>query len=203
MRYERLLKCAHEWRNVISLFTLLAVAFYTLLTFCLLITSRDTEKRETRAYVSLEISGFKYTPPLKKEPDRFGISLVMKNGGKTWARNLIARMKSLHLARFANVWNEVDWDVAEPIVLGPDQSLSLQFEAIMFADLDSISDRSDGREYLAWITYDDVFNAKPSPQTQMVATVYSGERDISFNYEGTHNCADSDCPPLPRKNRYR
>ena len=176
--------------HTIQVFILLFVATYTVLTYCLLLTRRDSEQRDSRAYVYLDLSSFEFL----KDPPRYGVALSIINGGKTWARNVVVRSKPISITQPEDKWSSVDWSklASDPIVLGPGQSLKLQLPPILFSEREAIARREAGYEYLAWITYDDAFDAPR--RTQMAQIVNSGEGVISFSFIGTHNCADNDCP---------
>jgi hypothetical protein len=84
-------------------------------------------------------------------------------------------------------WNDAKWDIAEPIVLGPGQSLPLQFGNIWLDEkgpepsVPNITAGIQGFQYLAWITYDDAFDAKPLRQTQISQYVNAAEGFISVS----------------------
>jgi hypothetical protein len=191
-------------KDLIALFTLIAVGVYTCITILLwcnsnqqLATSRDTEKRDLRAYVYLDTKTITYPPG--NSPNRFAISLNIKNSGKTWARKLIMINKVVPGAK-GDPFDVLQWgdEASAPAILGPDQALSLQFGEVPFGDIPDIADRKMTYDYVVWIKYLDTVSRDPIVwQTQMSLHLIGDKEGtpghISFGFNPTHNCADNDC----------
>ncbi|MGP0089478.1 MAG: hypothetical protein ACLPKB_05900 [Xanthobacteraceae bacterium] len=162
------------------------------------LTADDTEKRENRAYVYLEIQVISYPPG--DAPNRYAISLKVTNSGKTWARKLFIdkQVVSPSTAEPFDALTKVRHPVSEPMVLGPGQNITLQFGEVPFTDLLDISLGRKTFDYVALVTYEDVINSPPIKwQTQLSQRLNAdieGKGHISFAYRTTHNCADYDCP---------
>ena len=159
-------------------------------------TADDSEKRDLRAYVYLDTKTIPYP---RNAPNRFAISLNIKNSGKTWARKLIMINKVVPDAK-GDPFDALQWgdEATAPAVLGPDQTWSLQFGEIPFGDVPDIADRKKVYDYVVWIKYLDTVSRTPVVwQTQMSLHLI-GDREgtpghLSFGFNPTHNCADDDC----------
>ena len=109
-----------------------------------LVHSQKTAERQLRAYVYLEVSGRKYPPP-PKVPDRYSVSLVVKNSGVTWARNV--RIKHLRAvdpdgdAFEAAKWDDIN---PRPILIGPNQEVQMQFGDLSGDELQDIDENHEG-----------------------------------------------------------
>lgn len=85
-----------------------------------------------------EVEGFGYPPP-PKVPDRYSVSLVIKNSGNTWARNV--RIKHVTFADpVGDPWNATKWEAIKPhpILIGPNQETGMQFGDLSGEDLRDI-----------------------------------------------------------------
>jgi hypothetical protein len=168
-----------------------------------LVTGADAAaERQLRAYVYLAIDARAYPPP-PDTPNRYAVSLSVTNGGKTWARNLAIRnaVVSRQLGVQRDPWNTVKWNemASQPLVLGPSQTLHLQYDEIKFPDLSAIEKGNKRFDYVVWVQYEDVISSPSVPrQTQLYQRLHADTEGpighISFAYLPTHNCADGDCP---------
>ncbi len=154
-------------------------------------------ERQLRAYVYLEINASPY-PPRPDPPNRFAVSLSITNGGQTWARGVTIRRAIVPRQQGIDAWTHAEWAETTPIILGPRQTINLQFHEIPFSDLLALEKGEKGFNYFVWVQYDDVIS-RPSirRQTQLSQRLNAdteGPGHISFSYLPTHNCADDDCP---------
>lgn len=159
--------------------------------------SAKIAERQLRAYVYLEVSGRPYPPP-PKEPNRWAVSLNIKNGGSTWARNVRIKHAMVADPKTADPFDGVDWNKIKPnpLVLGPNQETAMQFGDLNGPELLDIIKNSRKIYYVAWITYEDVLSEPPiTRQTQLSRRLNADtEGGVSFSWLETHNCADDDCP---------
>jgi hypothetical protein len=167
-----------------------------------LVTSADqASARQLRPYVWAQVNARLYGDDSTKLPDRYALGLLVKNTGKTWARNVRIRHKNV-----ASPSND-PFDAAElekidtgPIVLGPGEDTTFQLNEIYLDELRQIAppDGHDAIFLTAWITYDDGMTNPPTKrQTQLSVRLNADTRGIghvSFTHMPTHNCVDSDCP---------
>jgi hypothetical protein len=160
--------------------------------------AENTAVKELRAYVYVKLTSVRYPFP-PKIADRIGIGFEMRNGGKTWAKNLIA--KKAVIPREYGVeydpWSRADWQSGEEyMTLGPEQSLGLQLTAIALTDLPKIMGQELGFDFAVWISYEDTFSDPPVVrQTRLLQRLNTDpDGGTSFAYLPKHNCADDDCP---------
>jgi hypothetical protein len=189
--------------NWVSLLTLIFVGAYTLLTVLLwcnsnkqLAAGQDTEERDLRPYVYLET---KVGPWPEDRPDRYAISLVITNSGKTWARNLRIQKRDVPDAK-SDPFDVLKWgDSSESFVLGPNQTSTVQFGEVLFDQIPAITEGKKTKDFVVWIKYEDTVSRTPTTwQTQMSLhvngdAVAPAPGHISFYYRPTHNCVDDDC----------
>jgi hypothetical protein len=89
-----------------------------------------------------------------------------------------------------------DWRgrTVEPIVLGPGQSLHLQFGDVPFTEIPEVHKGDIRRSYLVCVKYQDALEPEVTRQTQLSLQLNGDtEGRISFGHLLTHNCADDDC----------
>ena len=156
--------------------------------------SEDTERQDLRAYVYLETIAESF--PRNTPPNRYAISLRLTNGGKTWARNLVLAYDVVRDGR-TEPFDVLDLKKGtKPLVLGPNQSIAVQFGEVPFKDIRDIVEHRNIQNYVAWVVYYDTVNPTPVRwQTQLSQRLNADlENNISFSYRPTHNCADNDCP---------
>ncbi|MGD0189326.1 MAG: hypothetical protein ABSD74_01155 [Rhizomicrobium sp.] len=156
---------------------------------------RSASERELRAYVHIRIYAVPYP---KNNPTLYSVRLAVTNGGKTWARNL--RMEKAVVTDFTGDPFDrlkADRDTLPPLVLGPGQSLKLQFTDIPFAVRDAIHTGAATVDLVVWATYEDTLSSPPVlRQTQVSQRVnIDAGGGISLTYRDTHNCVDGDCSP--------
>lgn len=158
--------------------------------------SSDTEQRDLRAYVYAAVHANPYRPSSDKPPDRYAISLTIVNSGKTWARKLQIRKRTVTAEPFNA--EELNKLATNPMVLGPGQRHEFQLDNIPLSDLPRLVSDNQTNFYVVWITYEDALSDPPVPrQTQLsVHTNYDleGAGHVSIGYMPTHNCSDDDCP---------
>jgi len=124
----------------------------------------------------------------------------MTNGGKTWARNLRILKQVVPQQQQDNKddpFDSLKWDEnVNPMLLGPEQTVTLQFGEVPAAEIGEIADGKKVYDYVAWVKYEDTVSPKPIiRQTQLSQHLNADhEGGISFAYRATHNCADDDCP---------
>jgi hypothetical protein len=159
--------------------------------------SEKTAERQLRAYVYLEVIGRGYPPP-PKIPDRCSISLIIKNSGSTWARNVRVKHGMIVDPKDADPFAAVKWEDIKPspIVIGPGQEIGMQFGDLSGEDPREIIGNKRKVFHVAWVTYEDVLSDPPvTRQTQLFRRFNADEEGgISFAWMPTHNCADDNCP---------
>jgi hypothetical protein len=84
----------------------------------------------------------------------------------------------------------------EPMVLGPGQTIFLQFGEVPF---DDIPDKVNGEklsDYVAWAKYEDTINPVPIIWQTQLSLRLNGDRErhVAFLFRTTYNCVDNDCP---------
>jgi hypothetical protein len=154
-----------EWwkqpEHIIQIAILLFVGAYTVLTLCLLLTSRDTERRQLRAYL-----GFPNGPFIHKDEEAWYLETV--NGGQTPAHKIAGRLNmawkaganqvpaDFVFADFPGQWSDYE---SEGYIL-PQKSLTMKFA---LRHLDIIEKSKTGEVLLivyGHVDYWDVFNSK-------------------------------------------
>jgi hypothetical protein len=160
--------------------------------------SDKTAIRQLRAYVYLRVDAHIY-PPSGEIPNRYAISLVIKNSGRTWARNV-----HIKLARIENPVGdpfdaaELQKQKTEALVLGPGEELTLQFTDVYLTELPDLKEGTKTYVFVAAVTYEDVLTNPPVVrQTHLSRKLVAdteGVGHVSFSWMPTHNCADDDCP---------
>ena len=163
------------------------------ITYCTFKDAQNTAARQLRAYVSLDTQSLSY-PPRPETPNRYAISLVLNNTGKTWARKVVVAKKDV-LDSQGDPFNFLKWDSGAPIVLGPGQILKLQFGEIQFSEVPKIHDTTKKHDFVAWVKYEDAVSSEPIVRQTQMSLHLNGdsEGNISFSYNPTHNCAEEDC----------
>jgi hypothetical protein len=158
---------------------------------------KDTAEGQMRAYVYLEVAGRAYPPP-PKIPDRYSITLTIKNSGSTWARNVRIKHVMAVDPKEDDVFSAVKWDEIKPhpILIGPGQETSMQFGDLSGEDLRDIIASKRRVFFLARVAYEDTLSDPPiTRQTQLFRQFNADEEGgVSFAWMPTHNCADDDCP---------
>lgn len=188
-----------EWGIFVLLFfTLIATGLAAYYTRKQWITADDSEKRDLRAYVFMEMQTVKWPPG--DVPNRYAVSLKVTNSGKTWARKLIIdkQVVTPAMPEPFDALTKIRHPVSEPMVLGPGQSITLQFGEVLFSDLPTITSGQKTFDYVALVKYEDVLNDPPiewrTHLSQRLNADIEGKGHISFGYRTTHNCTDKDCP---------
>lgn len=156
--------------------------------------AEDTARRQLRAYVSLSISAKPYPP---SDPNRYAISLIVTNGGKTWARNLRIQMEVIaqEPGDGRDPFDLMNQDVRPPMVLGPGQTLDLQLPDVLRSDVPEIANGNVRHSYIAVARYEDTVSPTVVIRQTQLSMRLNGDTEggISFGYLSTHNCADEDC----------
>jgi hypothetical protein len=159
--------------------------------------AKNNAVRELRAYMSLNITARPYPP---SAPNRWAISFVVTNGGRTLARNVQIRQAIVTqgLTDTRDPWDVAGMAVmaAPPNVFGPNETQGYQFRDVEFSEVPEIAERTFRRSYVAWITYQDVISSPPRVWQTQISRVINGDAEgaVSFGQNPTHNCADDDCP---------
>jgi len=158
-------------------------------------TMENSATRELRAYISLEITARPYPP---SDPNRYAISLVVTNRGKTWARNLTLRKAIIKqdLSDKRDPFDVMEKPAIASLPLGPGQFLDVQFGDIAYSDVPEIAKRKIRRSYVAVARYEDTVSPTAIIHQTQLSQSLNGDNEggISFSYLSTHNCADEDCP---------
>jgi hypothetical protein len=83
------------------------------------------------------------------------------------------------------------------MIVGPGQSLSLQFPDIQGEEHQEVIDGNLRLYFVAWITYEDVLSDPPVIRQTQLSRKYEADAEggAAFHWMPTHNCADGDCPP--------
>ncbi len=158
----------------------------------------DTAQRELRPYVYLETRATQY-PPSPAEYNRFSISLVMTNTGKTWAKNLrvVAAVIPQELSYGRDPFDLLEWGkhATKPTTLGPSQTVPMQFRDVLRSEVPAIATGKSGYDFVAWVKYEDSVSLPFTVwQTQLSQHLNADvEGGISFTMRPTHNCVDEDC----------
>jgi hypothetical protein len=145
----------------------------------------------------MEIQAAKYPPG--DAPNRYAVSLKVTNSGKTWARKLVIDKQIVGPAMPEpfDALTKIRHPASEPMVLGPGQSITLQFGEVLFSDLPAITNGQKTLDYVASVKYEDVLNDPliewQTHLSQRLNADTEGKGHFSFSYRTTHNCADKDC----------
>jgi hypothetical protein len=159
--------------------------------------AEKTSDRQLRAYVYLEVVGRKYPPP-PKISNRYAISLMVKNSGSTWARNLRVRHAMVVDPKTDEPFDFVNWDEIKPspMVLGPGQEIGMQYRDISGDELQEIIENKRRIFFVAWVTYEDVLSDPPIMRQTQLSRRFNADEEggVSYSWIPSHNCADDDCP---------
>jgi hypothetical protein len=82
------------------------------------------------------------------------------------------------------------------MILGPGQSLKLQFGDIAPPVVLAVANKLFQRSYVAVATYKDTLSPSVIIRQTQISCRLNGDLQggVSFSYMPTHNCADEDCP---------
>jgi hypothetical protein len=177
---------------LIALFTL----FLWLATRRLVKGADETAERQLRPYVALHITAEGYPP---SAPDRFAVYLVVTNAGKTWARHLKIQFAMIpqEYSDGSDPFDLMEKNISlSPMILGPGQSLKLQFGDIAPPVVLAVANKLFQRSYVAVATYKDTLSPSVIIRQTQISCRLNGDLQggVSFSYMPTHNCADEDCP---------
>jgi hypothetical protein len=186
---------AEYWLAIFTLGLFIATCVLARANWLLVKGAEDTARRQLRAYVYMQISPKKYPP---KKPNRYANSLIVTNGGKTWARNLTIQKEVIRqeLGDNRDPFDLMKQATQSPMVLGPGQTFELQFGEVKFSDVPEIAKRNFLISYVALARYEDTVSPSVVIRQTHLSNRLNGDTEgaISFGFLPTHNCADEDCP---------
>jgi len=182
------------WDKSPEILLALATIGLWIVTWQLVKGAQDTAKRQLRAYVWLDTF---IKPYPSVNPDCYAVSLIVTNGGKTWARNLTIQkdMIQQELGDESDPFDLMEQPIGLPMVLGPGQTHELQFGVVERPDVQKLAKGEIRRAYVAVARYQDTLSPAIIRQTQLSRRLNGDmQGGVSFGWLPTHNCADEDCP---------
>jgi hypothetical protein len=199
--------------NIISLLTLVAVAVYTSLTYCLLNAERESYTRVQRAFVFPA----EYVFSAERAQRKISINVVWKNGGDTPTRNL--HVSITQGRRETSLPSDFDFPADDQkiygehplpiLVLGPHATVSgIRRAEIPFSLVSEINSGVKSVYLWGYARYNDVFGAAHLTRycvqiTSIGIDLAGSMSDINGAYIPCDrgNCADEECEaekiPLP------
>lgn len=160
--------------------------------------TRDTSRRQLRAYVYFDGPKIREWPPV--DPNRLSIIVDVTNNGETWARKFTSQTGIVRMdpADTSDPFTLVNWEENKPapISLGPRQTLHLQVGDLTFDEGRAIRDGKLIIFAVGLLRYEDAVTVPAiARRTEMCRRLnVDAEGGHAFSNAVSHNCADEDCP---------